>query len=267
MDIRNKVAIVTGGGSGLGEATTIKLAEGGAKVAVLDLNGDAANAVAERIVGRAFAIDIADAEAGETTLATIASDLGTPRILVNCAGVGTPMKILGKDGPVSLAAFEKVVRINLIGTFSMMRPVADVISRDQEPGDGNPPLSVRMCGQNCGVDIEVALTAARSDDHVGPSQDFLVVLDARGIQRESSCVGTDALPRFHLALVALLRNLVVQIKGHQRVDYPRRIFSQIDVYATAVESVPIRFQSVPRRGDEPDPCYPRLASVCRKPRH
>jgi succinate dehydrogenase/fumarate reductase flavoprotein subunit len=70
VDLKNKVAIVTGGGSGLGEATAIKLAEGGAKVAVLDLNGDAANAVAERIGGRAFAIDITDAEAGETTVAT-----------------------------------------------------------------------------------------------------------------------------------------------------------------------------------------------------
>jgi NAD(P)-dependent dehydrogenase (short-subunit alcohol dehydrogenase family) len=151
MDLKNKVAIVTGGGSGLGEATAIKLATGGAKVAVLDLNADAANAVAERIGGRAFAIDIADAEAGETTVATIASDLGTPRILVNCAGVGTPMKILGKDGPVSLAAFEKVVRINLIGTFNMMRLVADVISRDQEPGDGK---------QTQGVIINTASVAA-----------------------------------------------------------------------------------------------------------
>jgi NAD(P)-dependent dehydrogenase (short-subunit alcohol dehydrogenase family) len=142
MDLKNKVAIVTGGGSGLGEATAIKLAKGGAKVAVLDLNADAANAVAGRTGGRAFAIDIADAEAGETTVATIASDLGTPRILVNCAGVGTPMKILGKDSPVSLAAFEMVVRINLIGTFNMMRLVADAISRDQEPGDGKQTQGV-----------------------------------------------------------------------------------------------------------------------------
>src|ERR1700738_180408 len=109
------------------------------------------NAVAERIGGRAFAIDIADAEAGETTVATIASDLGTPRVLVNCAGVGTPMKILGKDGPASLAAFEKVVRINLIGTFNMMRLVADVISRDQEPGDRK---------QTQGVIINTASVAA-----------------------------------------------------------------------------------------------------------
>src|SRR5260370_33770309 len=81
MDLKNKVAIVTGGGSGLGEATAIKLATGGAKVAVLDLNADVANAVAERIGGRAVAIDIADAEAGETAEATNASGLGTTSIL------------------------------------------------------------------------------------------------------------------------------------------------------------------------------------------
>lgn len=124
-----------------------------------------------------------------------------------------------------------------------------------------------MRGQNCGVDVEVSLAAARSDDHVGSSRDFLVVLDPRGIQGEAGCVGTDALPCFYLALVALFRNLAVQIKGHQRVDYPRRIFSQIDVYATAAESVPIRFQPIPQGRDEPDAGYPRLASVYRKLRH
>src|SRR5258708_26133416 len=130
-----------------------------------------------------------------------------------------------------------------------------------------PRPSVRQRGQNRGVDIEVALPAARSDDHVGPSQDFLVVLDARGIQRESGCVGTDALPWFHLALVALLRNLAVKINWRQRVDHPRCIFFQIDVYATAAESVPIRFQPVPQGGDEPNAGYPCLTSVCRKLRH
>src|SRR5256885_14942325 len=75
MDLKNKVAIVTGGGSGLGEATALKLAEGGAKVAVLDLNADAANAVAERTDGRAVAIDIADAEGGGSAGGTSAADL------------------------------------------------------------------------------------------------------------------------------------------------------------------------------------------------
>src|SRR5258708_38744716 len=109
-----------------------------------------------------------------------------------------------------------------------------------------PRPCVRTRGQNRGVDIEVALAAARSDDHVGPSQDFLVVLDARGIQGKTGCVGADALPRFHLALVALFRNLGVQVKRRQRVDHPWRIAFQIDIYTTDAESLPIRFQSCPK---------------------
>jgi NAD(P)-dependent dehydrogenase (short-subunit alcohol dehydrogenase family) len=151
MDITGKTAIVTGGGSGLGEATAIKLAAGGAKVAVVDLNGEAAAKVAERAGGRAYAFDIADAKAGEEAIAQIAAELGTPRILVNCAGVGTPMKILGRDGPVALAAFEQVVRVNLIGTFNMMRLVADAVSRNQAPGDGR---------QTQGVIVNTASVAA-----------------------------------------------------------------------------------------------------------
>ncbi len=84
----------------------------------------------------------------------------------------------------------------------------------------------------------------------------------------NSCLGAevltpDALPCFHLALVALFRNLIVKIKWRQGMDYPRRKVFQIDVYAAAAESVPVRFSSVRQRGDEPDAGYPRLASICR----
>jgi NAD(P)-dependent dehydrogenase (short-subunit alcohol dehydrogenase family) len=151
MDIQGKVAIITGGGSGLGEATALQLAAGGAKVVVVDLNADAANDVAARAGGLGLSFDVADSDAAEAAIARIEAELGTPRILVNCAGVGTPAKILGRDGPLPLATFEKIVRINLVGSFNMLRLVAHAVSQNPEPGDGK---------QTQGVIINTASVAA-----------------------------------------------------------------------------------------------------------
>lgn len=151
MNIEGKVAIVTGGGSGLGEATALSLAAGGAKVVVVDLNQDAANDVAARAGGLGLSFDVADSDAAEQAIARITDTLGTPRILVNCAGIGTPAKILGRDGPLPLASFEKIVRVNLVGSFNMLRLVAHAISRDLEPGDGR---------QTQGIIINTASVAA-----------------------------------------------------------------------------------------------------------
>jgi NAD(P)-dependent dehydrogenase (short-subunit alcohol dehydrogenase family) len=124
MDIGGAAAIVTGGGSGLGEATARALAAAGAKVGVIDLDATAAARVAGEIGGLSAALDVADAAAAERELARLAAAIGAPRLLVSCAGVATPGKIVGRDGPLPLESFEKVVRVNLIGTFNMMRLVA-----------------------------------------------------------------------------------------------------------------------------------------------
>ncbi len=124
MDIKGQAAIVTGGASGLGAATARTLAAGGAKVAIVDVNAKAAAEVAIDINGIAIACDVADSGAAEAAVKKAAADHGPARILVNCAGVGPAKRIVGRDGPMPLADFEHVIRINLIGTFNMMRLAA-----------------------------------------------------------------------------------------------------------------------------------------------
>jgi NAD(P)-dependent dehydrogenase (short-subunit alcohol dehydrogenase family) len=124
MEVKGKAAIVTGGASGLGAATARTLAAAGAKVAILDVNAEAAAEVAIDVNGLAVSCDVSDAAAAEAALAQAAADHGPARILVNCAGIGPAKRIVGRDGPMPLADFERVIRINLIGTFNMMRLAA-----------------------------------------------------------------------------------------------------------------------------------------------
>ena len=124
MDIKGHAAVVTGGASGLGAATAEELARAGAKVACLDVNLDGARAVAERIGGCAVRCDVTDGEQAAAALAEARDQHGAARILINCAGVGPAKRIVGLDGPMPLADFERVIAINLIGTFNMMRLAA-----------------------------------------------------------------------------------------------------------------------------------------------
>jgi NAD(P)-dependent dehydrogenase (short-subunit alcohol dehydrogenase family) len=129
MNISGQTAIVTGGGSGLGEATARALAANGAKVAVLDIGMERAEAVAKSIGGFAASCDVASEESATMALAEAAKALGPARILVNCAGIAIGMKTVGKDGAHPLDAYRKVIEINLIGTFNMIRLFAERASQ------------------------------------------------------------------------------------------------------------------------------------------
>ncbi|MGB6534432.1 MAG: SDR family NAD(P)-dependent oxidoreductase [Xanthobacteraceae bacterium] len=124
MDIAGHAAIVTGGASGLGAATARMLAEAGAKVALLDVNHKTAAEVAIDINGIAIACDVTDATSTEAAFAKAAADHGAARILVNCAGVGPAKRIVGREGPMRLEEFARVISINLVGTFNAMRLAA-----------------------------------------------------------------------------------------------------------------------------------------------
>jgi NAD(P)-dependent dehydrogenase (short-subunit alcohol dehydrogenase family) len=122
MKIDGQAALVTGGASGLGEATARELARLGAKVAVLDRNIDRARQVASEIGGSAHACDITDTASVEAALEAAAAAHGPARILMNVAGIGSAKRIVGKDGSAApLEDFSKVIAVNLIGTYNMSR--------------------------------------------------------------------------------------------------------------------------------------------------
>ncbi|WP_428313325.1 SDR family NAD(P)-dependent oxidoreductase [Hydrocarboniphaga sp.] len=131
MDVKNQTALVVGGASGLGAATARKLAQLGARVAVLDFNLDAARAVAEEIGGQAFVCNVTSAESAEAAIAAAREALGAARILVNTAGIAPGAKIVGKNGPMPLDEFRKGIEVNLVGSFNTMRlAAAEMIKLD-----------------------------------------------------------------------------------------------------------------------------------------
>jgi NAD(P)-dependent dehydrogenase (short-subunit alcohol dehydrogenase family) len=124
MHAKSHMALVTGGGSGLGAATARALAEAGATVVVLDIHAENARKVAAEIGGLAITCDVSEAAGAEAAIREAKAAQGPPRILVNCAGIGTAGRIVGRDGPMPLAAFKRVIDVNLIGSFNMMRLAA-----------------------------------------------------------------------------------------------------------------------------------------------
>ena len=134
MIIDGMPAIVTGAASGLGEGTARALAAKGAKVALLDMNADKLNAVAEEIGGLAIVCDVTSAESAEAAVAKAHEVHGACAINVNCAGIAPAAKIVGRNGAMDLDAFRKVIEVNLIGTFNMLRLTAADMA-DREPNE------------------------------------------------------------------------------------------------------------------------------------
>jgi NAD(P)-dependent dehydrogenase (short-subunit alcohol dehydrogenase family) len=137
MNIERQAAIVSGGGSGLGRATAKALAASGTKVAILDIDERAAADVAREVGGFAIACNVTDAGSVEAAFAAAHARHGAARIAVNCAGVGTAGRIVGRDGgPMPLDDFRHVIEVNLIGSFNVMRVAAAEMSKLDPLADG-----------------------------------------------------------------------------------------------------------------------------------
>ncbi|MCW1384740.1 SDR family NAD(P)-dependent oxidoreductase [Novosphingobium sp. KCTC 2891] len=125
MQIQGVAAIVTGGASGLGGATAARLAKMGAKVSIFDLNAELGQKTAAEIGGNFFAVNVTDEASVQAGLEAAEAVNGKARILVNCAGIAPPAKVINRDGSaIPLADFAKIVNINLIGTFNVLSKFA-----------------------------------------------------------------------------------------------------------------------------------------------
>ncbi len=229
MEIKDSVAVVTGGASGLGLATTKRLLDRGASVVVIDLKGED---VIKELGSRArFAqANVTDPESVAAAL-DIAEELGPLRINVNCAGIGNAVKTLSKNGAFPLDAFNAVVQVNLIGTFNVLRLAAERIAKTE-------PI-----GEERGVIINTASVAA-FDGQIGQaaysaSKGGVVGMTlpiARDLSRELIRVCTIAPGLFKTPLLAGLPEEAQKSLG-QQVPHPARLGDPDEYGALAVHIV------------------------------
>jgi NAD(P)-dependent dehydrogenase (short-subunit alcohol dehydrogenase family) len=229
MEIKDAVAVVTGGASGLGLATTKALLDHGAQVVVLDLKGkDAVDGLGHRAT---FAeADVAD-EVSVTAALDAAGSLGPLRIVVNCAGTGNAIRVLGRDGVFPLDAFRKVVEINLVGTFNVLRLGAERIAETE------------LVGEERGVIINTASVAA-FDGQIGQaaysaSKGGVVGMTlpiARDLASKGIRVVTIAPGLFDTPLLAMLPEEAKKSLGAQ-VPHPSRLGKPQEYAALAVHII------------------------------
>ncbi len=232
MDPGGQIAIVTGGGSGLGEATARALAARGARVAVLDVGLERAETVAAAIGGIAIRCDVSSSGSGEAAVAEAAGRLGEPRILVNCAGILIGARTVGRDGPHPLDAFRKVVEVNLVGSFNMIRLVAGRAAR-LEP----------LAGGERGVIVNTASVAAY-DGQIGQaayaaSKGGIVAMTlpvARDLARSGIRVMTIAPGIFRTPMVAGMPQQV-QDSLASAVPFPPRLGDPSEYAALALHMI------------------------------
>jgi len=128
MDLNGVTALVTGAGSGMGAATAKALADRGARVAVVDLNLESAQQTADSIKGLALSADVSSGESVEAALQQVVDELGAPRVVVSCAGIAAASRIVGREGPHELDLYQRVINVNLVGTFNVLRLTAERMS-------------------------------------------------------------------------------------------------------------------------------------------
>jgi NAD(P)-dependent dehydrogenase (short-subunit alcohol dehydrogenase family) len=223
MDIKDRVALVTGGASGLGEATVRALVARGARAAILDRPQSAGEKLAAELGGNAvFApADVTSEEQVSAAIGKTTDAFGGLHIAVNCAGVGAAMKTAGSQGPMPLDVFEMVIRINLIGTFNVIRLAATAMLRNQPNSDGERGVLINTAsiaafdGQ-----IGQAAYSASKGGVVGMTLPIARDLSRSGIRCVTIAPGTFDTPMLGLMPEPMRQALAAQIPFPSRLGKP-----------------------------------------------
>ncbi|VVE78559.1 SDR family NAD(P)-dependent oxidoreductase [Pandoraea sputorum] len=230
MEIQGNVFLITGGASGLGAAAARWLAGLGAKVVLADVNVDEGEALAEKLGGKFVKCDVTREDDGKAAVAA-AQALGTLRGLVNCAGIAIGSKTVGRDGPHPLDAFTRVIQINLIGTFNMIRLAATAMSQEEPNGEGERGVIVNTASV-AAYDGQMG-QAAYAASKGGVASLTLPV--ARDLSRSGIRVMTIAPGIFETPMM-LAMPAEVQASLGQMVPFPPRLGRPAE-YAMLVEQI------------------------------
>jgi NAD(P)-dependent dehydrogenase (short-subunit alcohol dehydrogenase family) len=230
MRIEGAGALVAGGASGLGEATARELAARGARVAIADLNEERGRALADELGGVFAAADVTDESAVQAAVDMAVEAFGGLRLGVSCAGIGWAERTVGKDGAAALGPFETVVRVNLIGTFNVLRLAAAAMAANEPDAEGERGAVV-MTASIAAYDGQIGQTAyaASKGGIVG-----LTLPAARDLARLGIRVCTIAPGLFDTPLLAALPESARAALGKQ-IPYPPRLGKPAEYAALACQ--------------------------------
>ena len=231
MEIKNSVFLITGGASGLGAATAKTFAASGAKVVLADLNSELGEALAKEINGAFVKCDVTSEADGQNAVNTTVKTFGAIHGLVNCAGIGTAEKTTGKNGPHNLAGFTKVIQINLIGTFNMIRLAATAMLNNQPNAAGERGVLINTASVAAyDGQIGQAAYSASKGGIVGMTLPIARDLSRDGIRCMTIAPG--------LFLTPLLKGLPPEVQESlgKQVPFPSRL-GRPDEYASLAKHI------------------------------
>jgi NAD(P)-dependent dehydrogenase (short-subunit alcohol dehydrogenase family) len=222
MNPGNTVALVTGGGSGLGEATARELASAGAKIAILDLPASPGQKVADDLDGIFVSADVASDQQVADAIAKAVAKFTTVHIAINCAGIGRAMRTITKEGPHSLDLFKKVIDVNLSGTFNVIRLAAAQMAKNQPNADGERGVIVNTASVAAfDGQIGQAAYSASKGGVVGMTLPIARDLASVGIRVCTIAPGTFETPMLAGLPEPARKALAAQIPFPQRLGQPR----------------------------------------------